>query len=166
MCWGKGGNWIRIGAGGWQTDWKLIIVIPCIWYNRLDSFSVSSVTQECLVTVWQPCQVAEAHIQSTKLESDCIGCNSQDSLAIFGLVAPCIYQCFLYFFLLQDPNQLIRASALRVLSSIRVSVIAPIMMLAIKDAVMDMSPYVRKTAAHAIPKLYGYVFSFVFYIFE
>ena len=34
--------------------------------------------------------------------------------------------------LMQDPNQLIRASALRVLSSIRVIVIAPIMMLAIK----------------------------------
>ena len=57
-------------------------------------------------------------------------------------------------FLFQDPNQLIRASALRVLSSIRVSMIVPIMMLAIKEAVMDMSPYVRKTAAHAIPKLY------------
>lgn len=55
---------------------------------------------------------------------------------------------------LKDPNQLIRASALRVLSSIRVPVIVPIMMLAIKEAVTDMSPYVRKTAAHAIPKLY------------
>ncbi|XP_061173908.1 AP-3 complex subunit beta-2-like [Saccostrea echinata] len=56
---------------------------------------------------------------------------------------------------LKDPNQLIRASALRVLSSIRVLMISPIMMLAIKEAVMDMSPYVRKTAAHAIPKLYS-----------
>ncbi|KAF2353100.1 AP-3 complex subunit beta C-terminal domain [Trinorchestia longiramus] len=56
---------------------------------------------------------------------------------------------------LKDPNQLIRACALRVLSSIRVSVIVPIMMLAIKESVMDMSPYVRKTAAHAIPKLYS-----------
>lgn len=56
---------------------------------------------------------------------------------------------------LKDPNQLIRASALRVLSSIRVPVIVPIMMLAIKDSVNDMSPYVRKTAAHAIPKLYS-----------
>lgn len=54
----------------------------------------------------------------------------------------------------QDPNQLIRASALRVLSSIRVPIIVPIMMLAIKEAASDMSPYVRKTAAHAIPKLY------------
>ena len=34
---------------------------------------------------------------------------------------------------LKDPNQLIRASALRVLSSIRVPIIAPIMMLSIKD---------------------------------
>lgn len=56
---------------------------------------------------------------------------------------------------LKDPNQLIRASALRVLSSIRVPMISPIMMLAIKEAVVDMSPYVRKTAAHAIPKLYS-----------
>lgn len=56
---------------------------------------------------------------------------------------------------LKDPNQLIRASALRVLSSIRVSLIIPIVMLAIKDSAQDMSPYVRKTAAHAIPKLYN-----------
>ncbi|VDL78095.1 unnamed protein product [Nippostrongylus brasiliensis] len=53
---------------------------------------------------------------------------------------------------LKDPNQLIRASALRVLSSIRVGMIVPIMLLAIKDSVRDMSPYV---AAHAIPKLYS-----------
>ncbi|VDI24968.1 AP-3 complex subunit beta [Mytilus galloprovincialis] len=33
--------------------------------------------------------------------------------------------------------------------------ISPIMMLAIKEAVNDMSPYVRKTAAHGIPKLYS-----------
>jgi len=56
---------------------------------------------------------------------------------------------------LKDPNQLIRASALRVLSSIRVAVIVPIMMLSLKEAVSDMSPYVRKTAANAIPKLYS-----------
>ena len=37
------------------------------------------------------------------------------------------------YFFMQDPNQLIRGSALRVLSSIRVPVIAPIMMLAIKE---------------------------------
>ncbi|XP_071965282.1 AP-3 complex subunit beta-2-like isoform X2 [Antedon mediterranea] len=56
---------------------------------------------------------------------------------------------------LKDPNQFIRASALRVLSSIRVTIIIPIMMLALKDSVTDMSPYVRKTAAHAIPKMYS-----------
>lgn len=56
---------------------------------------------------------------------------------------------------LKDPNQLIRASALRVLSSIRVPVIAPIVMLAIRDSAVDMSPFVRKTAAHAIPKAYS-----------
>ena len=42
------------------------------------------------------------------------------------------YSWWLLFFM-QDPNQLIRGSALRVLSSIRVPVIAPIMMLAIKE---------------------------------
>ncbi|XP_048874604.1 AP-3 complex subunit beta-1 [Brienomyrus brachyistius] len=56
---------------------------------------------------------------------------------------------------LKDPNQLIRASALRVLSSIRVPIIVPIMMLAIKEAAADLSPYVRKTAAHAIQKLHS-----------
>jgi AP-3 complex subunit beta len=56
---------------------------------------------------------------------------------------------------LKDPNPLIRASALRVLSSIRVNIIAPIMYISIKDCANDMSPYVRKTAAHAIPKLFA-----------
>uniref|UniRef100_A0A1I8Q589 AP-3 complex subunit beta n=1 Tax=Stomoxys calcitrans TaxID=35570 RepID=A0A1I8Q589_STOCA len=56
---------------------------------------------------------------------------------------------------LKDPNQLIRASALRVLSSIRVTMIVPIVMLAIMESASDMSPYVRKTAAHAIPKLFS-----------
>uniref|UniRef100_A0AAQ4PMP4 AP-3 complex subunit beta n=1 Tax=Gasterosteus aculeatus aculeatus TaxID=481459 RepID=A0AAQ4PMP4_GASAC len=56
---------------------------------------------------------------------------------------------------LKEPNQFIRASALRVLSSIRVPIIVPIMMLAIKEAAADMSPYVRKTSAHAIQKLYS-----------
>uniref|UniRef100_A0A3P9M992 Clathrin/coatomer adaptor adaptin-like N-terminal domain-containing protein n=1 Tax=Oryzias latipes TaxID=8090 RepID=A0A3P9M992_ORYLA len=57
---------------------------------------------------------------------------------------------------LKDPNQFIRASALRVLSSIRVPIIVPIMMLAIKEAATDLSPYVRKTSAHAIQKLHRY----------
>lgn len=54
---------------------------------------------------------------------------------------------------LKDPNQLIRASALRVLSSIRVDAISPIMEIAVGQAAVDMSPYVRKCAAHALPKL-------------
>ncbi|XP_030748355.1 AP-3 complex subunit beta-2 [Sitophilus oryzae] len=56
---------------------------------------------------------------------------------------------------LKEPNQLIRAGALRVLSSIRVKMISPIVMLVIQVASSDMSSYVRKTAAHAIPKLYS-----------
>ncbi|XP_003369720.1 AP-3 complex subunit beta-2 protein [Trichinella spiralis] len=43
--------------------------------------------------------------------------------------------------IISDPNQLIRASALRVLSSIRVPIIVPIMMLVIKESVRDMSAY-------------------------
>lgn len=58
--------------------------------------------------------------------------------ASHGLSRPCCHLCP------QDPNQLIRASALRVLSSIRVPIIVPIMMLAIKEAASDMSPYVRE----------------------
>ena len=64
------------------------------------------------------------------------------TVSIFSVVSKYgdIYKCILSFFCLsdcflskQDPNQLIRGSALRVLSSIRVPVIAPIMMLAIKE---------------------------------
>lgn len=54
---------------------------------------------------------------------------------------------------LKDPNPLIRGSSLRVLSSIRVPVIAPLILAAIKESSHDMSPYVRKTAALSIPKL-------------
>ena len=58
---------------------------------------------------------------------------------------------------LKDPSQFIRASALRVMSSIRVEVIVPLIMLAVKQTITDMSPYVRKVTAHAIPKVYRYV---------
>ncbi|CAG8465568.1 878_t:CDS:10 [Cetraspora pellucida] len=56
---------------------------------------------------------------------------------------------------LTDQNQLIRAMALRVMSGIRVPVISPIVLLAIKKCMTDLSAYVRKTAAHAIPKCYS-----------
>ncbi|KAH9945480.1 adaptin N terminal region-domain-containing protein [Epithele typhae] len=55
---------------------------------------------------------------------------------------------------LSDANPLIRAMALRVLSGIKVPMIASIVMLAIKKCAADISPYVRKAAALAIPKLY------------
>ncbi|KIM27499.1 hypothetical protein M408DRAFT_24439 [Serendipita vermifera MAFF 305830] len=53
---------------------------------------------------------------------------------------------------LTDSSPLIRAMALRVLSGIRVNMIGSIMALAIKKCATDVSPYVRKTAALAIPK--------------
>jgi len=55
---------------------------------------------------------------------------------------------------LADSNPVIRAMALRVLSGIRVPMIGSIVVLAIKKCAADISPYVRKTAALAIPKCY------------
>eukprot|EP00735_Rhodelphis_limneticus_P008848 TRINITY_DN2324_c0_g1::TRINITY_DN2324_c0_g1_i1::g.20669::m.20669 TRINITY_DN2324_c0_g1::TRINITY_DN2324_c0_g1_i1::g.20669 ORF type:complete len:858 (+),score=244.39,sp/Q7YRF1/AP3B1_CANLF/39.46/1e-148,Adaptin_N/PF01602.15/9.5e-113,HEAT_2/PF13646.1/0.00065,HEAT_2/PF13646.1/1.7e+03,HEAT_2/PF13646.1/5.9,HEAT_2/PF13646.1/65,Cnd1/PF12717.2/6.2e-05,Cnd1/PF12717.2/10,Cnd1/PF12717.2/90,HEAT/PF02985.17/1.6e+02,HEAT/PF02985.17/2.3,HEAT/PF02985.17/1.1e+02,HEAT/PF02985.17/3.6e+02,HEAT_EZ/PF13513.1/65,HEAT_EZ/P len=55
---------------------------------------------------------------------------------------------------LADSNQWIRAMALRVMSSIRVPVILQLVILAISRCTKDVSPYVRKTAAHAIPKVF------------
>ncbi|KAI0926282.1 hypothetical protein AcW1_008493 [Taiwanofungus camphoratus] len=56
---------------------------------------------------------------------------------------------------LSDSNPLIRAMALRVLSGIKVPMIGSIVVLAIKKCAADVSPYVRKTAALAIPKCYS-----------
>ena len=55
---------------------------------------------------------------------------------------------------LDDPSPLIRSQALRVLSSIRLKVITHILIISIKRCVSDNAPYVRKTAAHAIPKVF------------
>lgn len=55
---------------------------------------------------------------------------------------------------LTDTNPQLRALALRVMSSIRVPVISQIVSLGIKRGAGDMSPYVRRTAALAIPKCY------------
>lgn len=55
---------------------------------------------------------------------------------------------------LNDQNQLVRAMAIRVMSGIRVPVISQIVALGIKRCVTDMSAYVRKSAALAIPKCY------------
>ncbi|KAK6331649.1 AP-3 complex subunit beta [Orbilia javanica] len=55
---------------------------------------------------------------------------------------------------LTDQNQVVRAMAIRVMSGIRVPVISQIVALGIKRCVTDMSPYVRKAAALAIPKCY------------
>ncbi|KAJ3075445.1 AP-3 complex subunit beta-1 [Podochytrium sp. JEL0797] len=56
---------------------------------------------------------------------------------------------------MSDRNPMIRAMALRVMSSIRVPMIAPLIMLALKKGSVDMSPYVRKATANAIPKVYS-----------
>ena len=55
---------------------------------------------------------------------------------------------------LADSNQLVRALALRVLTSLRVRDIIAIQVIAVQKASTDGSAYVRKTCCHAIPKLY------------
>ena len=54
---------------------------------------------------------------------------------------------------LLDPNPLIRESALRVLTCIRIPVIAPLILCATKEPSHDLSPYVMKTPAFFVPKL-------------
>jgi len=56
---------------------------------------------------------------------------------------------------LADSEQLIRALALRVMSSIRVSDILQIQILAVQKCSKDPSPYVRKCAANALSKLHS-----------
>ncbi|KAJ3261810.1 AP-3 complex subunit beta-1 [Boothiomyces macroporosus] len=55
---------------------------------------------------------------------------------------------------LSDPNPIIRTVALRVLSSIKVPLIIPIMIMAFKKAISDLSPFVRKAVAISLPKCY------------
>ncbi|KAL7558510.1 hypothetical protein ACA910_008107 [Epithemia clementina (nom. ined.)] len=55
---------------------------------------------------------------------------------------------------LADPEQWIRALALRVLTSIRIPDILQIQILGVQKCAQDRSPYVRKCAANAIAKLH------------
>lgn len=58
---------------------------------------------------------------------------------------------------LSDPSPLIRSMSLRVLTSIRVPIIQGIVMLGLKKLVNDRNPYVRKTVAGGLAKVYEYV---------
>jgi vesicle coat complex subunit len=60
---------------------------------------------------------------------------------------------------LSSHNQRTRGNAMKAMSSIRIPVVIPLVTLALKTAVKDTSPYVRKAAACAIPKVFGYRFS-------
>ena len=55
---------------------------------------------------------------------------------------------------MSSPNMLLRSLALRVMCSIRIRDIIQLQMLAVSTCARDSSPYVRKTAAYALPKLY------------
>jgi AP-3 complex subunit beta len=54
---------------------------------------------------------------------------------------------------LQNSNQRVRGNALRAMSGIRVPSTVPLVMIALRNTVKDPSVYVRKAAAHAIPKI-------------
>jgi len=56
---------------------------------------------------------------------------------------------------LSDRSQLVRASALRALASIKVLEVIQLVMVAVKNASVDSSPYVRKTVAQCMTKVYG-----------
>lgn len=55
---------------------------------------------------------------------------------------------------LSHTNQLVRAHALRTISSLRVRIIIQLVVVAVVGGTKDTSPYVRKTAAHGILKVY------------
>lgn len=54
---------------------------------------------------------------------------------------------------LKDPNARTRANALRTITSIRVPMVVHLVVMALRSAVKDGSPFVRKIAAHALPKV-------------
>lgn len=56
---------------------------------------------------------------------------------------------------LSDRSQQLRASALRAMASIKVLEVIQLVMAAVQTAVGDSSPYVRKTAAQCMIKVYG-----------
>ena len=55
---------------------------------------------------------------------------------------------------IENSNQLVRGTALRVLASIRVREIVQIQLISLKKCASDPSPYVRKTAAHSCGKIF------------
>lgn len=56
---------------------------------------------------------------------------------------------------LVDPSMHVRSLALRMLSSIRIPAIHPVVMLAVKKSCSDMSPIVRKTAAISLSQIHS-----------
>ncbi|GIQ88955.1 AP complex subunit beta, partial [Kipferlia bialata] len=55
---------------------------------------------------------------------------------------------------MDSQNQLVRAMALRALTNLRVKNISQVVLIHLKKAIRDPSPYVRKTAAHSVTKLF------------
>eukprot|EP00484_Ammonia_sp_Unknown_P027652 CAMPEP_0197037556 /NCGR_PEP_ID=MMETSP1384-20130603/14733_1 /TAXON_ID=29189 /ORGANISM="Ammonia sp." /LENGTH=1385 /DNA_ID=CAMNT_0042467871 /DNA_START=77 /DNA_END=4234 /DNA_ORIENTATION=+ len=52
-----------------------------------------------------------------------------------------------------SPNPLVRAKALHAMSCMRVSSVAHLIILQLKNAIKDSSPYVRRTAGHVLPSV-------------
>lgn len=55
---------------------------------------------------------------------------------------------------LKSPNPLVRSSALKILTSMRLNILSAVLLSTIRSSVNDLSPYVRKTTAHSITKIY------------
>lgn len=55
---------------------------------------------------------------------------------------------------LKTPNPLMRSCAIKVLTSMRLSILSPIFIATLRNSVNDLSPYVRRTVAHSIIKIY------------
>jgi AP-3 complex subunit beta len=63
---------------------------------------------------------------------------------------------------LANSNQLVRAHALRTISNVRVKMITQLVVAAVVGGTKDSSAYVRRTAAHAILKVWTYSLLFFF----
>ena len=57
----------------------------------------------------------------------------------------------------EDPNPIIRALAVRTMCRIKLESVAEYMIIPLKKCLKDTDPYVRKTAAIAVAKLYDVV---------
>ncbi|KAI0217421.1 hypothetical protein L0F63_001551 [Massospora cicadina] len=102
------------------------------------------------------------------LFTDVVGCMQVDVIEIkkmvylylinYARVKPDLAESAIGFFLrdVNDPNPLIRALAIRTMSYIHVKVVMDNLVEPLRSCLKDSDPYVRKTAAICVPKLFMY----------